>query len=330
MLVDEYLEDWPGREQVKGSPALFVRDGVALAAVLRAELEKRGPHIADPVASKTAIVLRTGHLGNLASGLPRHLWSPAVASRYDLEWVAEKSADAKDFASIAIAAARLPDRWDPADPTAQLEWLALPNGAWAEEAILQIEQCRPPWSALSSNSAGRLWLAWFMQKILPFPTFLVDDLRAAAYLGLRSDALDEVLASATPMGRQLETVVYRGELANFDGRRWWRAGIAAIRRDLLEQSRGRRPRDAADQLSRVLGFDLNALNLDYPVFTINFEYQTLPEPVEAADAVRLQPDGWPAYADDPWLSCEDVSDEPELAKLIVLSDREEFGHDAES
>ncbi|CCG02453.1 hypothetical protein [Blastococcus saxobsidens] len=329
VLIDEYLERWPAREKLKDHPTLFIRDGVALAAVLRAQLEHRGPNISDSTPSRTAVALRTGHLSHLASGLPRHLWSPAVASRYDLEWVAEKSAAPDTLAAIALAAAALPETWDPTKPVQQREWLSLADTPWAADALAQIEQCRPPWSTLSATSAGRLWLAWFLQKVLPFPTFLVDDLRAAAYLGLREEALDQVVASATDLSSRLGGAVYTGQLSGFAGRRWWRAGLAAFRRQLLAESGGRGPADAAERIIEAHGAPLEVLGLTYPVFTIDRNYQTSSRPIEVTDALRLQPDGWPSYADDPWLARDDVDDEPELAKLIVLDDRQEGAGDAE-
>ncbi len=327
LLIDEYIEHWPERERVKDQPALYVRDGVALAAVLRAQLERRGPVISDSTPSRTAVVLRTGHLEHLASGLPRQLWSPAVASRYDLEWVVQKSVPADKVAAIAHAAAALPTEWDPANPAEQRGWLALGETGWAVEAMAHIEECRPPWSTLSATSAGRLWLSWFMQRVLPFSTFLVDDVRASAYLGLRSGALDEILASRSELALKLEGTKYTGQLSDFAGRRWWRAGISAARAELLEDSGGRGPLDAAVRITDVQGAQLDQLGLSYPVFTINNDYETSSEPIEVTQAVRLQPDGWPSYADDPWLARSDIDHEPELAKLIVLDDRAGNIHD---
>lgn len=321
ILIDEYLETWPARDELKGHPSLYIRDGVALAAVLRAQLENRGPNISDPTPSRTAVTLRTGHLGHLAAGLPRHLWSLAVASRYDLEWVAEKTAEAETLAAIALAAAALPETWDPTNPVQQQEWLGLAQASWTTDALAHIEQCRPPWSTLSATSAGRLWLAWFLQRILPFPTFLVDDLRAAAYLGLEEQALNEVVAGETALSRRLVTAEYTGQLSRFAGRRWWRAGLTAFRRELFAEAGSRGPADAARRIMEQHGAPLRALGLDYPVFTIDHHYETSKRPVEVTDAVRLQPDGWPSYADDPWLARADVQDQPELAKLIVLDDR---------
>lgn len=326
VLIDEFIEEWPARDAVKDQLGLFVRDGVALAGVLRSALEGRGPGPGSPTPKNTALVLRTGHLGELAAGTPAFIRPIAIASRHDLEWVAEKTQDvakaAASLASLAIAAAALPEKWtNPADPTAQLEWLSLGEQPWREDALAQLELCRPPWSVLAATSKGRRWLSWFLQRILPFPTFLVDDLRAASYLGLKPSALDEIVGGTSPIATLLKGAEYTGQLATFAGRRWWRAGIASVKRLALETAEGRTADEVAEALVVLHGSELATLDLEHPVFQIDADYNVIAEPLEITDAVRLQPDDWPAYADDPWLATDSIDMEPALAALIVIDDR---------
>ncbi|RII94876.1 hypothetical protein [Clavibacter californiensis] len=328
VIIDEFLEDWPERDAMRDSAALYVRDGVALSALLRAELEERGPGVGQSTPSRTAIVLRTGHLGELAGGLPRHIWSVAVAGRYDLEWVSQKGNDERTewFAAIAHAAASLPSEWNPLENAPQRAWLGLGDHPWSDRALAQVEQCRPPWSTLSATSSGRVWLAWFLQRIVPFPTFLLDDKRAAAQLGLTAHGLEQALDG--PLSSGLEATRYTGQLSDFDGRRWWRAGIAALREALLEETGTRGLISVAAALSARHGSPLEELAMKAPVFTIDSTYKTAARPIEAVDAVRLQPDEWPVYADDPWLAVEDVDDD-DLSRLIVIDDRDVVSEDAE-
>jgi len=333
VLIDEFIEDWPARETVKDRPGLFVRDGVALAGVLRSAIEKRGPAPGSPTPTNTALVLRTGHLEELAAGTPAYIRPIVLASRHDLEWVVEKSPDsveaAASLASLAIAAAALPDEWSsPNDPTAQLEWLNLGEQPWREVALAQLELCRPPWSVLAATSKGRHWLSWFLQRILPFPTFLVDDLRAASYLGLKPSALDEIVGGTSQIAALLKGAEYTGQLATFAGRRWWRAGIASVKGLALETAEGRTAEDIALALIALHGCELPTLNLEHPVFQIDGNYSVITEPLEITDAVRLQPDDWPAYADDPWLATDSIDAEPTLAALIVIDDRDDISREA--
>jgi hypothetical protein len=323
VLIDEFIESWPERDSVRDQVGLFVRDGIALAGVLRSSLENRGPSYDQvPSPAKTALALRTGHLDVLASGTPAFLRPMVVAGRHDLEWAASKgSTPTPALASLAKAAAALPDSWSPTDPSDQMAWLGLPDKAWQESAIAHIEQCRPPWSVLATTSAGRRWLAWFLQRVLPFPTFLVDDLRAASYLGLRPGALDVITAGDSPLALALREAMYTGQLSDFSGRRWWRAGIAAVKSMALEIADGRMADDVARAVVEMHGADLEVLGLRHPVFEIDSNYAVIDEPIEVTAAVRLQPDDWPTYADDPWYSTESVGTNTDLDALIVIDDR---------
>lgn len=324
VLIDEFIEDWPQREPVKAEVGLFVRDGIALSAVLRSSVDGRGPATDPaPTPKSIAFVLRTAHLEVLAAGTPAFVRPMAVASRHDLEWVAEKSVSASHLASLAKAAAALPTSW----PTEPRAWLGLDDQSWMDVALAQIEQCRPPWTVLAATSAGRRWLSWFLQRILPFPTFLVDDQRAASYLGLRPSALDAILNGSSSLVEPLKSAVYTGQLADFSGRRWWRAGISTVRKLAQEQLDGRTADEIARAVIELHGSSLDELGLRHPVFQIDADYKVVEQPIEITEAVRLQPDDWPSYADDPWLAESQIAVETDLAKLIVIDDRADAAGD---
>ena len=63
------------------------------------------------------------------------------------------------------------------------------------------------------------------------------------------------------------------------------------------------------------------------MFQIDADYNVVDEPLEITEAVRLQPDGWPSYADDPWLATTSIDAEDSLAKLIVIDDRADVVED---
>jgi hypothetical protein len=56
------------------------------------------------------------------------------------------------------------------------------------------------------------------------------------------------------------------------------------------------------------------LCLDY-----NFRFRKVP--YDVADAVRVQPDDWPVYAEQAWAATEDARDEPRLAAAVIATDR---------
>jgi hypothetical protein len=325
ILVDEFLEDWPQRAAREDQPAEFVRDGIGLAALLRSHLDGRGASGASAqTPSRTAIALRTGDLDRLAGGIPMALRPIAVAARHDLEWVFEKNrASPEQFLDLAVAAADLPRLWDPADLTEQVRWLGLSeDNAWYGRAVAQIERCRPPWSQLATADAGRPWLGWFLQRILPYSTFLVDDARAAALLGLKVESFALVASETNPLAERLHSVRYAGHLSDIAGRRWWRAGLQALSEELVEMGADDTSRSLAAAAASIAGEDLDSLNCDDPVFIIDDQYQVSPQPISAQDAVRLQPDGWPVYADPAWLDATDTDPDSPLRALVVLDDRD--------
>ena len=324
-LIDEYLEDWHERDKLAVVPAQDVRDGLALSSILRARLDHRGQRDTPGEPARTAIALRTGDLDKLAAGTPRALRATSVAAGHDLEWVFEKHhSSASQFALLAAAVASLPTTWDPQDPTPQSKWLALDTSqTWADRALVQIERCRPPWSRLASANAGRPWLAWFLQRILPFSTFLIDDARAAALLGVTARSFTTACDANDALGE----LAYSGQLHGFAGRRWWRAGIQALRAQLSAEHDAATSCDRARTMSTWLGSTLDPLSFEDPVFVIDEDYLVDAIPISARSAVRLQPDGWPAYADEPWLSIEDAEDEASLSSLIITDDRDYVGAD---
>src|SRR5690242_10350375 len=101
-----------------------------------------------------------------------------------------------------------------------------------------------------------------------------------------------------------ETASYQGVLGDFSGRRWWRAGVDAILWDLTSgQSSDARAVQAliSAQVDNAVFTDL----LD-PVLTLDEDLAVVPELASATNSVRILPDDWPSYADQPWGAIETV------------------------
>lgn len=171
------------------------------------------------------------------------------------------------------------------------------------------------------------WLRWFLHRILPFPTFLLDRTRLAVALGISTASAEEVLASESPLAARLGELRYSGPFNDFLGDRWWRAGVSYIGEELLDvgQRHGfTRSQAVASGAGQLHGQSLDMLTVEDPVVGVNADYSVLPIPLSSASAVRLQPDDWPPYADDAWaardtLSADDA--DPELLALVVSTDR---------
>ncbi len=328
IVIDEYLELWPEVHGLDVPITRSPRDGLAVAATLRtfldvqAEAAEQRRQIGESSQSSrpTAFVIRTGNLARLAAGLNARAGQHLVAAQHDVEWVLPRARQAQDPAAevrvalLAKAVSDLPTSWlaeEDADEQT-LRWLGLEDQPFFSAAA---EQARPPLSSLAEHTAGRSVLRWFLQRVLPYPTFLLDEMRAAALLRVAPRTLralmgDEVQASV------FDGVTYRGALADFDGPRYWRAGLQALlMRARVEYDAG--PRDA---LSALTGTQVIGLREGDPVVTID-ESQRSAFVKEASECVRVRPDAWPAYADDAWVTVDEAVASRALRHQVIAADR---------
>lgn len=338
VVMDQYLDHWPERDRLALPPALHVSDGLAMSAVLRSHVERSGSRT-DSTPRPVAFALRTGELERLGAGMPKTAREHLLARQYNLEWVFSKGdssipnlpSPARRVADLAVAASTLPTNWGPNSGNPGSKWLALPEAIWTEDAIWQIEQCRPPQHVVAERTAGVAWLRWFLHRILPFPTFLYGSIHLAAHLGITLASAESLINSDSPLSGRLDELRYRGPLSNFLGLRWWRAGVSALADELhvLGEADGlERTHAIAAGAAHLHGSPLETLEMDDPVVGINADYAALRTPLSAASAVRLQPDDWPPYADDAWASRELLEDEevdPELRAMVVSIDRWRIG-----
>ena len=374
VIVDQYLDNWPQRAQRALPPSLAVLDGLSLAGVLRAHTDRSAERAGRP-DRPVAFALRTGELAALAANLPAGSREYLLASQYNLEGVFDKAAGpdgdvpgvARRAALLARAAAALPHDWGPGTDDPGQRWLGLSNTAWTAAAAWQVEHCRPPQHSLAERTTGAAWLRWFLHRILPYPTFLLDRTQAATTLGLTRDALDEVVDGdeKTALTQALDSARYDGQLAGFAGDRWWRAGLYDAVRGLASSAPSVRPQgrkrlegrsavalpalaggedavasggdlewdpddeplsvgDVAVLAERAHGRSLARIAAEDPVLILGADMVERREPVSATDAVRIQPDAWPPYADDAWADRGDLDDEdtgPALRALVVSEDR---------
>jgi hypothetical protein len=298
-------------------------DGLALAAVIRAHLDTV------PAKRARAIALYSAELQRVGAQLPAEVRGYALARLHDLEWVFEKmDPDAgRKILALAEAVRSLHGEWPDNTPAAEGELQRLLAAPWEQEwtlrAVDEIEDCHPPIHELSELSHTLALLRWFAQRILPYPCFLADTLHAAARLRVTRDAFAKIAASDSRYGKELADVRYQGILADFLGKRWWRAGIDDC---LWRWTDGTlSARDVRKRLESD-GFDLPE-SIAQPVVVIDDAYQ--PQAIaDIEDAVRVQPDDWPPFAEPAWASISNARHSPRLRGLVVRDDRARLGEDS--
>jgi hypothetical protein len=314
VLVDYTLDDWVGQDQAS-CLAHRPRNGLALAAVLRAH--------ADEVAGArpVAFALYSGQIASIAGSLPPEVRDHALARLNNLEWVFEKgSAELADrIAELADAVMRLNAAGaSEAAPDRLRRLLELPSADWADAGWRSVEACHPPLHELSEATHTLALLRWFAQRILPYPCFLWDSTYLAAAIGVTQGSLTRVLSTRNELRDALEVVRYTGVIANFLGARWWRAGVENAIWDITE---GISDTEAAlKSLSARAGFALEPLP-HRAVVPLGSDYRPSGEPVAVENALRIQPDDWPPFADDAWTTVELARTDGRLRALVVEHDR---------
>ena len=309
VVVDHYLEDWV--ELDSQCPAMSPRDGFALAAVLRSQLSAKVPG--------PAITILTGQLERLAGDLPLASAHHLLAWQHDVEWVFSKSAPnlGEQLSAMADGVAKLRDVWKSHLDLEDLasKWLALPEVQWREVALDHVFQTRPPIHALNAETKGSSVLRWFLQRVWPYPAFLIDIHWAATRIGVTADWLEKELQGGSRLSGLLDSCVYSGAFSEFGRTRLWRAGVANA---ISEMSNGQPfDRDAVNAgLLRLSADEPELLKEERPVVAVDPETMEATQVVDARAAVQICPDGWPVYADSVWATIEDVRADPSLMDIV--------------
>ena len=321
ILVDFQLDDWPERDNVETS-SLKPVDGLALAAVLRRQATK----------CPTAIALHTGKMAQLASPLPPDHREHTLARLHNLEWVFQKSNPGKEsslavqLVSLASAVCRLPPNWS--TPSAgkslgQLEPLFAVKQSELENDQLfdDVANCLPPIHELSQWSHGLAVIRWFLHRILPYPCFLWDTHYLASRFRLDVTDLRAELEVGRPLRKALLSCEYKGILSDFLGTRWWRSKIEGL---LWSKTQGASSDTVAVQrfLKKASGNRLKKfLSPESSIVCIDENYQPLDKFVSIGEAIRIRPDDWPTYADQPWTTRRLALEKPNLHALVIREDR---------
>lgn len=309
VLVDFKIDAWPSREQV-AELALKPANGLALLSVFQEVLDEPSP--------PRAFALFTAVIEEVARGVAPH--PNIIARANNLEWVFDKRADggltrrAQRVAELALAVRALPSPWptDAASVERSLKsWLGLSHSAdWSAYAWEEILNCRPPIHQFAESTQGLSVVRWALHRILPYPTFLLDDMHVAARLRVDPSSLEEKTLQAL-----LAPAEYRGSLASFGGRRWWRAGVESIAFGLASADPANIAVLHRELKARTAG--LSFISDQLPVVTLdeNLRARNVLAPQEGA--TEIMPDDWPPFADQAWALKSDIEAHPSLAAIAV-------------
>jgi hypothetical protein len=323
ILVDQRLDAWTDeRDADQRSLPLdkqLIADrpltGLAIAAIVRS-------HLADE-AEPAGIALLSSNLVDLVKDFSRSATEHAAARLHDLEWAFDKRgidgvpAISRRVVSLAAALPAVAQIGDADDPHAALGVaLALPETDWAAVAAGDMHAAAPPIRQLAASTHGHSVVRWLSQRILPYPTFLIEEARVALALGIQPESFADHYDAIAPV---LEPYRYRGPLAEFSGPRWWRAGVRRLARDHTAESRP--SPELAAAIGTAAGAELAALQPPNAVLCVDAELRRDGGPIARERAVRVQVDDWPPFAETAWMSRDLLAAEPELWDMVDPSDR---------
>jgi hypothetical protein len=320
VLVDYDLGQWATSEKRLG-PSRRPLNGLALASVLREHIELAAG------SRPVAVALYSAQTGRISAGLSDDVREHAIARLHNLEWVFEKKLEDVDTAPLADRVAelarsvrQLPESWperaaDTWGPVQRLlDWHDKQPAA--DQCWQEVRDCRPPVRELAHASNGLALLRWLAHRVLPYPCFLSDDRAVAWRFGIPVAELRTELASTSELSASLNTVSYKGALANYVGPRWWRAGING----LAAAWQGSGSAELHGRLEALAGRPLESLGVEFPVACINTKYEVLDDPIDAQDAVRVAPDDWPPFADQAWTRRDWARTRERLRPLVLPED----------
>jgi hypothetical protein len=244
-----------------------------------------------------------------------------------LEWVLDKNdvlgRQTTQIRSLSAAVKSLPEVWpsNDADATRRLveQWLALPDQRWRHLAWQDIEDCHPPWHQLVERMHGLRFVRWFAQRILPYPCFLWTPGRLAARLRVTPESLQDGVPKG--LAEVFRPACYVGQLHDFLGDRWWRTGCEAILWDITDGNSFDSD-ETLSVLNRHCGGVLVRSPVSEPVLCIDTNFNVGAEVCEIADAVRIQPDDWPPYAEPAWAPLELARENARIRAGVIAMDRE--------
>lgn len=333
ILVDVRLEKWTAKRDADEAkkPVTEQRiatrplNGVALAAVIRSQLPDGDNRI-------RGVALLSANLTDLVKDFTRAATEHAAARFNSVEWAFDKKEIdelpplAHRIRSFAAALRTLDEQWpkveDETDREAALfKVLKLGDEKWAGPAQRDIHAAQAPLNQYGTATHGLSVLRWLGQRVLPYPTFLLDARRLAMACAV-SPEVDDDRRTLAALESVFDGARYQGPLDDFLGTRWWRAGVRETVRQLSGETLPGREIHAA--VEDRAGVSLPPLEPPGAVLGIDGELNVI-GPVAREHAVRIRPDDWPPFAETGWVSKEELIKDPDLIDLVDPVDREPHG-----
>ena len=314
VLVDYKLDHWPERDSLS-CISFKPKTGMSLAAILREYVDD----IYDPHNIK-AFALHTAVLDNVRDRLPRLTAQHAVARLNNLEWVFPKNQPCrfKQMTILAKAILELRCNWpnNMDDPIATMKKILglHEDNLWSDRCWRDVRDCYSPDYELSAGGHQIQLVRWLLHQVMPYPCFLWDKHWVAARLQISVREFCRVVKGECELAKNLNSMRYSGLLSGFLGERWWRGAVEDYVWEITN------PPNSTKQLNNALNEraseKLNSIEANPAIVCLDQSLLPKEKFSSPADAVRLQPDHWPAFADPAWMEIQDIENDSVFLAIV--------------
>jgi hypothetical protein len=312
VLIDYQLDHWPGRARQQ-ELGLMPRNGLALSGVLREYCTHGG----------TAIALLSNQLNILFNGISPENRRHVLARVTSLEWMFGKTDEhrVQQIEILAKGMQRIRQLTDESTLTAANALLTEDQQLVVESGWeASVDRCLPPVNELAQLTHGTAFARWFLQRVLPYPTFLVDVNHVAARLHITVASLEEALKNENELSAALKKIEYAGVFSEFLGRRWHKPFLE----DWLWDVTSKRSFDSDVVVEEMMDCSGNVAKpalVHDPVFIVGDNYESTSEFAPREQCIAIFPDDWPAYADRAYAKIDDVKEDLLLRNLVMYDEK---------
>jgi hypothetical protein len=163
-----------------------------------------------------------------------------------------------------------------------------------------------------------VFVRWLLQLVFPHPCFLWDEFSVAAHFKIDVQSFRKAVKSGK-LEKALSKLKYKGLFAGFLGDRWWRAGIEHFAWKIANKVSKDDP-NVVKGLSEVAGIEFKELAIPFPVVCRDEKLRPIDAFQNAEACVRLKPEFWPGFADQPWTSIDQIKGSNKLRAIVDPND----------
>lgn len=286
-------------------------------------------------ADKTAFVLFSSLLERISDNLPVQGREHVLARKSGNEWVMDKvpnkrpesQHDLRVLSELSDAVRYIeglgPDDQEGAKRSS-LGILGIDDPEaddWRSSAAEDAEKMGLPIQSIMSGH-GMSLVRWLLHVSMPFPGALCEIRDLAVALRLAPEQVRNNQEFVEALNKGFNAYRYQGILPEFNGPRWWRAGVS----DFIYNTRKYMEENEIafhNALNKLLGYDVSEFEkIEYsdPVLVVDECYRLTDKYCDVSETVRIAPDDWPDEVMYPRIQISETTKSTRIKELVRPED----------